>query len=221
MEIMDAWCGGLAVPAKTVVAGLMQQDQQARRTFAPMPGAVWRFSAWLVTAGCPQGAIARTGVSWQPVCNLRAGRMDVLLVPARHGKAVPGHKTEARARAWLAARRRLGSSQPVAFPHALSVPCAHCPATAPVCSRTRALSPTRSQPGSDSGQRQLGQGARAALGVRGRALVRAWAAGETPATALADVARKSVQRHTPGGSRACWTPDGPLTVGVGGVAGAR
>lgn len=106
MEIMDESCGGLDVHAKTVVAGLMQQDQQARRTFATMTDAVWRFSAWLVTEGCPHGAIERTGGDWKPVCNLLAGRMDVSLVHARQVKAVPGHKTDARARARRTRPRR-------------------------------------------------------------------------------------------------------------------
>jgi hypothetical protein len=53
-------------------------------------------------------AIERTGVSWKPVCNRLAGLMDVILVPARHGTAVPGHQTEARDRAWRADLRRHG-----------------------------------------------------------------------------------------------------------------
>ena len=108
MESMDECCCGLDVHAKPVVACLMQQDQKERRTFSTMTDALLRLSDWLVTEGCPHVAIEHTGVDWKPVCNILEGLMAVILVNARHVKAVPGHKTEARGRAWRAARLRHG-----------------------------------------------------------------------------------------------------------------
>jgi hypothetical protein len=61
MEIMDEWCCGLDMHATTVVACLLQQDQKERRTCSPMTEDCLRLSAWRVNAGCPHGAIARTG----------------------------------------------------------------------------------------------------------------------------------------------------------------
>ena len=49
----------------------------------------------------------------------------------------------------------------------------------------------------ESGNMKLGQVASDALGVSGRAMLRALAAGETDATAMADLARKSLQRKKP------------------------
>ena len=69
---------------------------------------VLRLSDWLVTEGCTHVAIESTGVSWKPVCNILEGLMAVTLVNARHVKAVPGHKTDARDSAWLADLLRHG-----------------------------------------------------------------------------------------------------------------
>ncbi len=61
-------------------------------------------------------AIERTGGYWKPVFTIREGRMEVILVHARHSKAVPGHKTEARDSAWLADLRRYGFLQASVIP---------------------------------------------------------------------------------------------------------
>ena len=100
MEIVDECCCGLDVHAKTVVACLLTQDQKERRTFSTMTDDVLRLADWLVQAGCSHVASESTGVSWRPVFNMLEGLMDVILVNARHGKAVPGHKTDARDSAW-------------------------------------------------------------------------------------------------------------------------
>ena len=60
----------------------------------------------------------------------------------------------------------------------------------------------------ESGNMQLGQGASAALGVSGRAMLRAVAAGETDAITMAELARKPLKRKKPEVVRA---RDGRLT----------
>jgi transposase len=108
MEIVYECCCGLDVHAQTVVACLLQQDRKERRTFSTMTDDLLRLAAWLVNAGCPHVAIESTGVYWKPVCNILAGLMEVMLVNTRHIKAVPGHQTDARDSAWLAALLRHG-----------------------------------------------------------------------------------------------------------------
>ena len=51
---------------------------------------------WLTRAGCTQVAIESTGVYWKPVFNILEGVLTVILVNARHIKAVPGRKTDVR-----------------------------------------------------------------------------------------------------------------------------
>jgi transposase len=55
----------------------------------------------------------------------------------------------------------------------------------------------RSQKVIDSGNRKLGHVASDALGISGRAMVRALAAGETDATKMADLARKRLRQKKP------------------------
>ena len=108
MEIVYACGCGLDVHAKTVVACLITPDQKERRTCSTMPDDVLRLSDWLVNAGGTHVAIASTGVDWKPVFTILEGLMEVIVVHARHSKAVPGHTTDARDRAWLADLLRHG-----------------------------------------------------------------------------------------------------------------
>jgi transposase len=107
-EIVSAWCCGLDVHAKTVVACRLTRDQKERRTFSTMPADGLRLADWLVNAGCTPVAIERTGVSGKPVFNILEGLMEVMLVNTRHIKAIPGHQTDARESAWLADLLRHG-----------------------------------------------------------------------------------------------------------------
>lgn len=216
MESLSEWCCGLDVQATTVVACRLQQDHKERRTFASMPAEVVRGAAWLRNAGCPHVASERPGVDWQPVCNMLAGLMEGSRVHARHGKAVPGHKTDARARAWLAALLRPGLRT------ARGLPPRHIRALRErVRSRASVLRAQsavahRSQQVIESGQSKLGQGARDALGVSGCAMLWGWAVGATAAPMMADWARQSVKRNKPAWGRA---RAGRLTASPGGVLG--
>ena len=49
-----------------------------------------------------------TGVYWKPVCNIRDGRVPVLVVNAAHVKAMPGRKTDVSDAEWLAELLRHG-----------------------------------------------------------------------------------------------------------------
>jgi transposase len=49
-----------------------------------------------------------TGVYWKPVFNILEGQLQVVLVNARHIKAVPGRKTDGRDCEWLADLLRHG-----------------------------------------------------------------------------------------------------------------
>ena len=65
-------------------------------------------SDWLVAEGCTHVAIESTGVYWKPMFNLLEGVLEVILVNARHVKAVPGRKTDVRDCEWLADLLRHG-----------------------------------------------------------------------------------------------------------------
>jgi len=73
-----------------------------------MTGDVLALAEWLAAAGCSHVAMEGTGVYWQPIWNLLEDRFVLLLVNARHVKAVPGRKTDVKDAEWLADLLRYG-----------------------------------------------------------------------------------------------------------------
>jgi hypothetical protein len=61
-------------------------------------------------------AVESTGVYWKPVFNLIEGTLEVVLVNARHAKAVPGRRTDVRDCEWLADLLRHGLLRPSFIP---------------------------------------------------------------------------------------------------------
>ena len=98
MNIIHRCCCGLDVHAKTVVACLIKDGKKQTRTFSTMTADLLRLADWLSSEGCTHAAIESTGVYWKPVFNLLEAVLSVVLVNARHVKAVPGRKTDVRER---------------------------------------------------------------------------------------------------------------------------
>jgi len=62
-----------------------------------------RLRDWLLAAGVSHVAMESSGVYWKPVYNLLEDQgMELLVVNARHVKAVPGRKTDVKDAEWLA-----------------------------------------------------------------------------------------------------------------------
>lgn len=155
-------------------------------------------------------------MSWKPVCNILAGLLDVILVHARPVTAIPGHKTAARDRAWRADLRRHGLLKASVMPPRHRRDLRDLTRYRHSVRRDQSAVANRIQKVRESGHIKLGQGASDALGGSGRAMVRALAAGETEATMMAALARKTLQRKTPVLVRAL---DGRLTDTPRGVRG--
>ena len=102
MEVVYECCCGLDVHAKTVVACVIKKGRKEIRTFATMTANLLALGDWLTSEGCTHVAIESTGVYGKPVFNLLEGTVEVILVNARHIKAVPGRKTDVRDCEWLA-----------------------------------------------------------------------------------------------------------------------
>ncbi len=79
-----------------MVACLITKGRKEIRTCATMTDEVLQLEEWLSSAGCPQVAIESTGVYGKPGFNILEGLLTVILVNARHVKAVPGRKTDVR-----------------------------------------------------------------------------------------------------------------------------
>ena len=197
LEILYEGCCGLDVYATTVVACLLKQDQQARRTFSTMTDDVLRLSDGFVQEGCTLVAIESTGVCWKPVFNILEGLRDVILVHARHVKAVPGHQTDARHSAWLADLLRHGLLTASVIPPRHIRDRRELTRYRQSVLREQSAVAHRLQQVIESGHRKLGQVASAALGGSGRAMWRALAAGQTEAPRMAAWARKRLRQKKP------------------------
>ena len=116
MEVLFRSCCRLDVHAQTVVACLIKEGGKTTRTFSTMSGQLLLLADWLVSEECTDVAIESTGVYWRPVFNILEGLMQVMLVNARHVKAVPGRKTDVRDCQWLADLLRHGLLKPSFIP---------------------------------------------------------------------------------------------------------
>jgi transposase len=152
--------------------------------------------------------IESTGVYWKPVCNILEGLMAGVLVNARHVKAVPGHKTDARDSAWLADLLRHGLLKASFIPPRHIRDWRELTRYRASVLRDQSAIANRIQKVIESGNIKLGQVASDAPGVSGRVMLRALAAGETNATTMAELARKGLKRKKPELVRAL---DGRLT----------
>jgi transposase len=134
--------------------------------------------------------------------------MEVILLNARHVKAVPGHKTDARDSAWLADLLRHGLLKASCIPPRHIRDLRELTRYRRSVLRDQSAIANRIHKVIESGKVKLGQVASDALGVSGRAMLRALAAGETDAPRMADLARKRLRQKKPDLVRAL---DGRLT----------
>ena len=113
MEVIYPRCCGLDLHKKRVVTCLIVPGPDGTprkevRTFGTMTEDLLALADWLAQAGCTHVAMESTGVYWKPVYNLLEGQFELLLVNARHMKAVPGRKTDVKDCEWLADLLRHG-----------------------------------------------------------------------------------------------------------------
>lgn len=108
MDVIIERCAGLDVHRETVVACVRKSGKAARhrhgevRTFSTVLRGLEELKAWLQDEGVTHVAMESTGVYWRPVYAVLEGSFELLLVNARHIKAVPGRKTDVRDCEWIA-----------------------------------------------------------------------------------------------------------------------
>ncbi len=193
MEIIHRCCCGIDIHARTAVACLNKNGRKEIRTYSAMTDDLLLLCDWLVSEGCKQVAIESTGVYWKPVFNILEGSLEVILVNARHVKAVPGRKTDVRDCEWLADLLRHGLLQPSFIP------------PQPV-RELRELTRHRHTLVGDqtavgnriiklieSANIKLSQVASDALGVSGRAMLRSLSEGEQDTAKMASLARGALR----------------------------
>ncbi len=194
MEVLYRCCCGLDVHAQTVVACLIKDGKKQTRTFATMTDELLVLLDWLSAEGCTHVAIESTGVYWKPVFNLLEGVLEVVLVNARHVKAVPGRKTDVRDCEWLADLLRHGLLKASFIPPLEIRELRELTRYRQTLVREQASVANRVQRIIESGNIKLGQVASNALGVSGRLMLRALCEGETDGAKLAALARGQLKK---------------------------
>jgi transposase len=189
MEVLHECCCGLDVHAKTVVACLIEKGRKAIRTFSTMTDELLELADWLTSAGCTHVAIESTGVYWKPIFNILEGLLTVLLVNARHIKAVPGRKTDVRDCEWLADLLRHGLLKASFIPPVEIRELRELTRYRQTLVTEHTAVANRLQKLLESANIKLGQVASDVLGLSGRLMLRALAEGERDAEKLAELAQ--------------------------------
>lgn len=117
MQVVYERCCGLDIHKQSVVACLLTGRKHETRTFGTMTADLLALSDWLLGAGCTHVAMESTGVYWKPIYNILEGTgLTVLVVNARHIKAVPGRKTDVKDAEWIAQLLQHGLLKPSFIP---------------------------------------------------------------------------------------------------------
>lgn len=197
MQVLYPRCCGVDVHVKTIVACLIINGRKEVRTFGTMTADLIAFRAWLVTSGCTHVALESTGVYWRPVFNILEEVVEVMLVNARHVKAVPGRKTDVRDCEWLADLLRHGLLKTSFIPPRSIRDLRELTRYRESLIRDQTALANRIHKVLETGNIKLGQVATDVLGVSGRRMVRALVAGVTDIEQLADLALGTMRRKIP------------------------
>ncbi len=194
MDVLYERCCGLDIHKKTVVACLLTPGprgvpQKAVRTFGTMTADLLSLADWLAAAQCTHVAMEATGVYWQPIYNLLEDQFTLLLVNARHVKAVPGRKTDVRDCEWLADLLRHGLLRASFVPDRPRRELRELTRYRSSLVRERSAEVNRLQKTLEGANIKLAGVATDILGVSGQAMLEALLAGTTDAAELAELAK--------------------------------
>ncbi len=143
-----------------------------------------------------------TGVSWKPVWNLLEDQFDLLLVNARHVKAVPGRKTDAKDCEWLADLLRYGLLRPSFVPDRALRELRELTRYRTSLVQERSAEVNRLQKTLEGANIKLGDVATDIMGLSSRQMLAALISGETDAAAMAQLAQGRLREKLPALERA-------------------
>lgn len=202
MDVIYARCCGLDVHKRGVVACLVTPGEGGAptkevRTFTTMTDDLLALSDWLTAAGCTHVAMESTGVYWKPVYNLLEDGFALLLVNARHVKAVPGRKTDAKDCEWLADLLRHGLLQASFVPDRPQRELRELTRYRTSLVRERTAAANRLQKTLEGANIKLAAVATDILGKSGREILAALITGQTDAAELAQLAKGRLREKLP------------------------
>ena len=167
------------------------------RSFGTMTDDVLRLADGLQTNAVTQVAMESTGVSWKPVWNLLEEPFELLLVNARHVKAVPGRKTDVKDCEWLADLLRHGLLRGSFVPDRAQRALRELTRYRTSLVQERSAEVNRLQKTLEGAHSKLGDVATDSMGLSSRQMLAALASGETDATAMAHLAQGRLRDKLP------------------------
>ena len=116
MEKVYDKCCGIDVHKKLIVACFKCGVKQEIREFGATTRELLEMADWLKEGGCMMAAMESTASYWKPLYNiLESCDLDVIVVNARHMKAVPGRKTDVKDAEWIEIFFSMAFYRPVIF----------------------------------------------------------------------------------------------------------
>src|SRR5579859_845451 len=194
MRVVYERCCGIDVHKKTVVACVLTPEGKQTRTFGTMTADLLALADWISQEQCLMVAMESTGVYWKPVYNiLEAADIPLLVVNAKHMKAVPGRKTGVKDAEWVADLLRHGLLTASFIPDRPQRELAELVRYRRSLIEERVREANRIQKVLEGANIKLGSVISNVLGVSGRAMLEALAAGITDAQRLAGLARPRLE----------------------------
>jgi transposase len=214
MDVLFERCCGLDIHKRTVVACLITPRSPGTptkevRSFGTMTDELLQLADWLRAAGCTHVAMESTGVYWKPIWNLLEGQFDLLLVNARHVKAVPGRKTDVKDCEWLADLLRHGLLHGSFVPDRPQRELRELTRYRTSLVQERSAEVNRLQKTLEGANIKLGDVATDIMGLSSRQMLAALAAGQTDTKAMAQLAQGRLRDKLPALERALAGGTGP------------
>jgi transposase len=202
MDIIYPRCCGLDVHKREVVACVVITEpdwtpRKAVRAFGTMTPDILALADWLAAQEVTHVAMESTGVYWKPIWNLLEDSFALLLVNARHVKAVPGRKTDVRDCEWLAELLRYGLLTGSFVPDRTQRELRELTRYRTSLVRERTAAANRLQKTLEGANIKLASVATDILGKSGREILAALVAGKTDGAALAQLAQGRLREKIP------------------------
>jgi len=197
MEVTYQRCCGIDVHKKTLTACVITPEAQEIRTFSTMTNELLLLSDWLAQHKVTHVAMESTGVYWKPVYNLLEQDFSVMVVNARHIKAVPGRKTDVKDAEWIADLLRHGLLRASFIPDRPQRELRELTRYRRSLIEERARAVNRIQKVLEGGNIKLSSVASDTLGVSGRAMLSAMVSGVDDPRELAELARGRLRSKLP------------------------
>jgi len=201
MEVLHARCCGLDIHKDLIVACVRVAEGQAVtedvRSFKAMTSDILKLGDWLREREVQHVAMEATGVYWKPIWNLLEEQFELMLVNARHMRAVPGHKTDIKDSQWIAQLLAHGLLRPSFVPDRPMRQLRELVRWRASLAQERSRMANRIQKLLEDANIKLSSVASDVLGKSGREMLESLAAGQSDPLELAELAHRRMRGKIP------------------------